>query len=155
MSGLATIGNGDVREKPVVGHTAGTFDMFHIGHLNLLRRARAHCDRLVVGVSTDELVMRTKNKRPVVPFEERIEIVASLRDVDDVVAQESMDKLIAWENIRFDRLFVGDDYRGSTMWDRFEREFPNRGVEIMYFPYTEQTSSTLLRERLLALPVTA
>ena len=126
--------------------------MFHIGHLNLLRRARSQCDRLVVGVSTDELVMRHKNKRPVVPFEERLEIIRAIRFVYDVVVQESMDKLIAWERVGFDRLFVGDDYVGSSMWERFEREFPKLGVEIVYFPYTSHTSSTLLRERLLDLP---
>jgi cytidyltransferase-like protein len=129
--------------------------MFHIGHLNLLRRARAQCDRLVVGVSTDELVMRHKNKRPVVPFEERLEIVRSIRFVDDVVVQETMDKLHAWELVGFDRLFVGNDYVGSAMWERFEREFPKLGVEIVYFPYTTHTSSTLLRERLLDLPAQA
>ena len=87
-----------------------------------------------------------------VPFEERLEIVRAIRFVDDVVVQESMDKLLAWELVRFDRLFVGDDYVGSAMWERFEREFPKLGVEIVYFPYTTHTSSTLLRERLLDLP---
>jgi glycerol-3-phosphate cytidylyltransferase len=140
--------------EPSVGYTAGTFDMFHIGHLNLLRRARSSCDRLIVGVSTDELVMQHKGKIPVLPFEERLEIVRAVRYVDEVVLQESMDKLLAWERVRFDRLFVGDDYRGSAMWARFESEFPRLGVEIMYFPYTAHTSSTLLRERLLDLPAT-
>jgi cytidyltransferase-like protein len=90
--------------EPIVGYTAGTFDMFHIGHLNFLRRARSSCDRLIVGVSTDELVMQHKGKIPVLPFEERLEIVRAVRYVDEVVLQESMDKLLAWERVRFDRL---------------------------------------------------
>ncbi len=149
---LVLVSQGSRSPRPIVGHTAGTFDMFHIGHLNLLERAASHCDRLVVGVSTDELAMQTKGKCPVVPFEERLKIVSAIRFVDDVVVQETMDKLTAWQLVRFDRLFVGDDYAGSAMWARFEREFPKLGVDIMYFPYTAHTSSTLFRERLLNLP---
>lgn len=139
----------------VSGYTAGTFDMFHIGHLKLLERARDHCDRLIVGVSTDELVAHIKGKWPVVPFEERVEIVRAIRFVDDVFTQNVIDKRVAWEQHRFDRLFVGDDHAGEAMWDRFERDFASLGVEVVYFPYTRHTSSTLLRERLLDLPVTA
>ena len=157
MSGLAEIEHLHKRKlrraRPeVVGFTAGTFDMFHIGHLNLLRRASEHCDQLIVGVSTDELVEQHKHKRPVVPFEERVEIIAAMRFVDAVTVQDTMDKLVTWERVGFDRLFVGDDYLGSDMWRRFETEFPKRGVDIMYFPYTGHTSSTLLREHLLGLP---
>ncbi len=132
----------------VVGYTSGVYDMFHIGHLNVLRRARTLCDRLVVGVTTDELSIARKAKRPVVPFEERCEVVASIRYVDDVVAQSTMNKLEAWEAVGFDRMFVGDDWRGSDAWTRYEAEFARVGVEIVYLPYTTQTSSTLLRRRI-------
>lgn len=142
-------------ERPVVGYAAGTFDMFHIGHLNVLKRASEGCDRLIVGISSDDLVHQYKGKWPVVPFEERVEIVAGMRYVDEVVVQDVLDKRVAWERHRFDRLFVGDDHLGEAMWERLQREFPKLGVEIVYLPYTKHTSSTLLRERLLSLPVTA
>lgn len=137
---------------PIVGYAAGTFDMFHIGHLNVLRRARMRCGRLVVGVSTDSLVMDYKGKHPVVPLEERLEIVSSIKYVDEVIEQHVIDKRVAWEAVQFDRLFVGDDHAGEPMWAVLEQEFPLLGVEIVYLPYTVQTSSTLLRERLLTLP---
>jgi glycerol-3-phosphate cytidylyltransferase len=141
--------------RPITGFTAGVYDMFHIGHLNVIRQAESCCDRLVVGVSTDELVMQTKGKFPVIPFDERVEIVAAIRGVDDVVAQTTLDKVVAWEQVRYDRLFVGDDHRGQPSWLRYEAELRPRGVEIVYFPYTRNTSSTILRERLLALPSSA
>jgi len=143
------------QQRAVVGYAAGVFDMFHIGHLNVLRRASEACDRLIIGVSSDELVHGIKHKWPVVPFHERVEIVQSIRYVDEVVVQDDIDKLVAWDRHRFDRLFVGDDHAGEAMWEHLQRKFPTLGVEIVYLPYTTHTSSTLLRERLLDLPVTA
>ena len=134
----------------VVGYTTGVFDLFHIGHLNLLRRAKENCDKLVVGVTSDELVSY-KHKKPVIPFEERIEIVRSIRFVDEAVAQQDMDKFGAWERIGFSKMFVGSDWEGHPKWIEFERQFSEVGVEIVYFPYTEGTSSTLINETLVKL----
>lgn len=131
---------------PVVGYTTGVYDLFHIGHVNVLRRASEHCDRLVVGVTTDELSLARKGKSPVIPYEERAAIIASLRFVDEVVPQTSMNKREAWEAIRFDRMFVGDDWKGTDSWNAIEREFATLGVEIVYLPYTQHTSSTMLRD---------
>ncbi|WP_346621717.1 adenylyltransferase/cytidyltransferase family protein [Blastococcus montanus] len=134
-----------------VGYTTGVYDMFHIGHLNILRRARMLCDHLVVGVTTDELSLAVKGKTPVIPFEERMEIVRAVQYVDEVVPQTTMDKLAAWEQLRFDAVFVGDDWKGTDKWNALERDFAQRGVRVHYFPYTTQTSSTLLRAALTRL----
>lgn len=132
----------------IVGYTTGVYDLFHIGHLNLLRNAKAMCDKLIVGVTTDELVSY-KFKRSVIPFNERLEIVRSIRYVDAVIPQESMDKMEMWDKIRFDIMFVGDDWYKSEKWEQLEAEFRNVGVKIIYFPYTKGTSSTLINETLL------
>ena len=130
-----------------IGYTTGVFDLFHVGHLNLLRKAREQCDYLIVGVSTDELVSY-KNKRAVIPFEERCQIVAAIKYVDKVVAQENMDKMAAWERLHFDVMFVGDDWKGTEKWNNYEKQFAEVGVEIVYFPYTKGTSSTLINQTL-------
>lgn len=130
----------------VIGYTTGVFDLFHIGHLNLLRNAKGMCDKLIVGVSTDELVEQYKNKSTVIPFHERIEIVRSLKFVDSVIPQESRNKLEAWGKIKFDVMFVGDDWFKSNKWKELDEEFQDRGVRIVYFPYTKGTSSTLINE---------
>ncbi len=129
-----------------IGYTTGVFDLFHIGHLNLLRRAKLECDYLIVGVTTDELVYKRKNKTPIIPFQERLEIVENIKFVDEVLPQTSMNKMEAWENIKFDKMFVGDDWKGTPEWIRIESDFKEVGVEIVYFPYTRHTSSTLLRK---------
>lgn len=131
-----------------VGYTTGVFDMFHIGHLNILRRAKEQCEYLIVGVSTDELVKEYKNKTPIIPFEERAEIVQSIDCVDEVVAQENRDKFWAWKKIGFDVMFVGDDWKGKPLFVEVEEEFKKVGVDVVYFPYTKDTSSTILREKL-------
>lgn len=130
----------------IVGYTTGVFDMFHIGHLNILRRAKEQCDYLIVGVSTDELVQKDKNKTPIIPFENRCAIVNAIRYVDQVVAQVDKNKFGAWEKLHFNRMFVGSDWQGTPQWDSYERQFSQVGVEIVYFPHTEGISSTLLRE---------
>lgn len=129
------------------GYTAGVFDLFHIGHVNLLKRAKANCDHLIVGVSVDELVLY-KGKRPVIPFHERIEVVASCRYVDEVVPQTSIDKLMAFQSLRFDKLFVGDDWKGSPEWQEYERRLEIEKVAVVFFPYTSGTSSTLINSTL-------
>ncbi|WP_019594007.1 adenylyltransferase/cytidyltransferase family protein [Thioalkalivibrio sp. ALM2T] len=129
-----------------IGYTTGVYDMFHVGHLNLLKRAKLECDYLIVGVTTDELCEARKGKTPIIPFAERMEIVEHIEFVDEVVPQVNMDKIEAWNNLKFDKMFVGDDWRGSEQWARLENEFSDRGVEIIYFPYTRHTSSSKLRE---------
>ncbi len=136
--------------KMIIGYTTGVFDLFHIGHLNLLRRAKAQCDYLIVGVTVDELVLY-KNKHAVIPFEERIEIVRSIKYVDEAVPQVNMNKMEAWEKYHFNRMFVGDDWKGTEKWNRIEDEMRSVGVELVYFPYTKGTSSTLINQVLLKL----
>lgn len=131
----------------VIGYTTGVFDLFHVGHINLLRNAKSMCDRLIVSVTVDELVAY-KNKKSVIPFEERIEIVRSCRYVDLAVPQMTMDKLDALDRYKFDVMFVGDDWYKTDKWKEFDKEFLARGVRIVYFPYTKSTSSTLINETL-------
>ena len=134
----------------VIGYTTGVFDLFHVGHLNILKRAKEQCDYLVVGVTVDELVAY-KGKKAFIPFEERMAIVEAIKYVDKVVPQTSMDKMAAWENLHFHKMFVGDDWKGTEVWNRWEEEFAKVGVEIVYFPYTAKTSSTELRNALKSL----
>lgn len=129
-----------------IGYTTGVFDLFHIGHLNVLKRAKLECDYLIVGVTSDELSFSAKNKMPVIPFQERMEIVEAIKFVDEVVPQMNYDKMEAWNNLKFDRMFVGDDWKGTDKWNQIEQDFAQYGVEILYFPYTSHTSSTKLRE---------
>ena len=139
-----------VKKPPrlIIGYTTGVYDLFHIGHLNLLRSARSMCDKLIVGVSTDELVSY-KNKRAVIPFAERIQIVQSIRYVDMAVPQENMDKMEAWKRYKFNLMFVGDDWFRTEKWEQYERQLGEVGVRIIFFPYTKGTSSTLLNELLI------
>jgi glycerol-3-phosphate cytidylyltransferase len=129
----------------VVGYVPGAYDMFHIGHLNILRRAKEHCDYLIAGVVTDEVMLSAKGKPPVVPHEERMEIVAAISCVDEVVTDVSSDKLVMWKLLGFDVLFKGDDWKGTPKGDRLEASMAEVGVQVVYFPYTAHTSSTLLR----------
>lgn len=130
----------------VIGYTTGVYDMFHIGHLNILRRAKEQCDYLVVGVSTDELVQKVKNKTPIIPFVDRCEIVGAIKYVDKVVPQFDKNKMAAWEKYHFNKMFVGSDWKGTEAWNRFEEEFKPLGVEIVYLDHTDGISSTILRE---------
>jgi len=129
-----------------IGYATGVFDMFHVGHLNLLRRARLECDYLIVGVTTDELVERLKGHRPIIPFDERVEIVNNIKYVDEAIPETTLDKMDAWNNLKFDVTFKGDDWKGSDKWIKLETEFTERGVRVIYFPYTTHTSSTRLRK---------
>lgn len=133
-----------------VGYTCGVYDLFHIGHLNLLKNAKGLCDKLIVGVTTDELVAY-KHKKAVVPFNERIEIVRNIKCVDAAIPQEDIDKFKMWEKIHFDILFVGDDWYNHPRWQEMETKFRSVGVRIVYFPYTKGTSSTILNETLTKL----
>jgi glycerol-3-phosphate cytidylyltransferase len=131
-----------------VGYAAGAFDLFHVGHLNILRQAREHCDYLIAGVVSDEMLIINKGRPPLVPLAERLEIVRHIRFVDEAVAETLPDKLDTWRMIGFDVFFKGDDWRGTTLGTRLEHEFADVGVEVVYFPYTVHTSSTALRRAL-------
>ena len=122
--------------------------MFHIGHLNILKRAKEEYEHLIVGVSTDELAKSYKNKTPIIPYEERAEIVKAIKYVDEVVPQISRDKMEAYERIRFNAMFVGDDWEEKTFWVEVEKKLKEKGVDVVYFPYTKHISSTILREKL-------
>lgn len=132
----------------IIGYTTGVFDMFHIGHLNLLRNAKQRCDYLIVGVSTDEVVETYKKRRPIVPFEERFAIVSAIKFVDEVVPQTSMNKMEAYQRLKFDVLFHGSDWKGSDMYNAIVDEFSAIGVDVVFLPHTDGTSSTMLREKL-------
>ena len=132
----------------IVGYTQGTFDMFHIGHLNLIRNAKRHCDYLIVGVNKDELVESYKNKRPIIPLEERVEIVRAIRYVDEVIATDTLDKTKIWEKVHFDEIYIGDDWKGNERWEKTGKEMEQLGAKLVFLPYTKDTSSTMLREKL-------
>jgi glycerol-3-phosphate cytidylyltransferase len=127
----------------IIGYTAGVYDLFHIGHLNLLKNAKGLCDKLVVGVTVDELV-EYKGKKPIIPFEERIEIVRSIKYVDTTIPQYDMDKLTMCKKLGASVMFVGDDWYDTEKWKVYEKEFAQEGIKIIYFPYTKGTSSSLL-----------
>lgn len=131
-----------------VGYTTGVFDMFHIGHLNIIKRAKEMCDYLIVGVSTDEVVKEYKNKTPIIPFNERAEIVGAIKYVDKVVPQTSMDKFEAWNKYHFDAVFHGDDWKGSKMYDEITEKLKSVGCDMVFLPHTDGISSTTLSEKL-------
>ena len=131
----------------LIGYTTGVFDLFHIGHLNILKNAKGMCNKLIVGVTIDELV-KYKNKKAVIPYNERKEIVSAIKYVDSVVPQENMDKFETWKKLKFDILFVGDDWYKDSNWQILEDKFKSVGVKVIYFPYTKGISSTLLNKTL-------
>lgn len=133
---------------PVRGYVPGVFDMFHVGHLNIVRAARDHCDHLIVGVVADEVVERVKGRPPVVPLEERMEIVGALRDVNEVIVDRHADKFDAWCEVGYDVIFKGDDWRGTPKAAKLARDLEGVGARIHFFPYTRHTSSTMLRRAL-------
>lgn len=129
-----------------VGYTTGVYDLFHIGHLNIIKRAKELCDYLIVGVSTDEVVENYKHKSPIIPFEERIAIIEAIKYVDKVVPQVSMDKYEAWKQYKFDAIFHGDDWKGSAMYNDIEEKLKNVGCDLVFLPHTDGTSSTMITE---------
>jgi glycerol-3-phosphate cytidylyltransferase len=134
-------------KKTITGYTSGVYDLFHVGHLNLIKNAKGLCDKLIVGVTSDELVSY-KNKKSVIGHAERMEIVRSIKYVDAVVPQNDMDKFKMWERLKFDVMFVGDDWFESDKWKDLDEIFKSVGVKIIYFPYTKGTSSTLINNTL-------
>lgn len=132
----------------IIGYTTGVFDMFHIGHLNILRRAKERCDYLIVGVSTDECVESYKHRTPMIPYEQRAAIVAAIKYVDEVVPQTTMDKLEFLKNRHFDVMFHGDEWKGTELYNQYEIDFAKYGARIEYLSHTEGICSTMLREKL-------
>ena len=134
-------------KKYKLGYTQGTYDMFHIGHLNLLRNAKAHCEKLIVGINSDALVMQYKNKKPVIDENDRAAIVRELRCVDDVIVCETLKKTEIWKKAHFDAIFIGDDWKGNDRWIQTEKDLAPLGVDVVYLKHTDGISSTLLRTK--------
>lgn len=134
-------------KKYKIGYTTGVFDLFHIGHLNILRRAKEMCDYLIVGVSTDRLAWEYKNKKPIIPYSERVAIVEAIRYVDKVVSQTTMDKMIAWKELKFDVMFHGDDWKGTPLYQKYKEQFELVGIDLVFIPHTVGTSSTDLAKK--------
>lgn len=132
----------------VIGYTTGVYDLFHVGHLRVLKKAKENCDYLIVGVTSDDLCESRKNVRPTINLEDRMEIVGGTKYVDQVVVQDSMDKMAAWDKYKFHKMFVGDDWKGTDAWNKIEADFAAVGCEIVYFSYTKHVSSTKLRQGL-------
>lgn len=130
----------------IIGYTTGVFDLFHVGHLNILKKSKLLCEYLIVGVSTDELVYEYKGKYPVIPFNDRLEIVKSIKYVDKVLPQIDRNKINAFKEIKFNKMFVGSDWKGNELFINTEEELKKYGVEIIYFDYTKKISSTIIRE---------
>lgn len=135
-------------KKYKIGYTTGVYDLFHIGHLNILKRAKEQCDYLVVGVSTDKLVSLYKNKKPIIPFADRCTIVEAIKYVDKVIPQTDRDKAKALDLVKYDALFVGDDWKGSTIFNKLEKDLNTQGVDVVYLNHTDGISSTILAEKI-------
>lgn len=137
-----------MEKKYKIGYTTGVYDMFHVGHLNILRRAKEQCDYLIVGVTTDELCFRRKKHYPIIPENDRMAIVSSIRYVDEVVKQEDMDKVAAATKYGTDVIFVGSDWKGTDAWINYEKELEKVGCSVVYLDHTDGISSTILREKI-------
>lgn len=135
------------KKKYKIGYTTGVFDMFHIGHLNILKRAKEQCEYLIVGVSTDEVVQTYKHKTPIICFDQRVAIVEAIKYVDKVVPQTTMDKMEAWKTLKFDVMFHGSDWKNSALYDEYIRNFKEVGVDVVFLPHTEGISSSLIRDK--------
>lgn len=131
-------------KKYRIGYTQGVYDMFHIGHLNLLLNAKEHCDYLIVGVNSDDLVREYKKKTPVINERDRYRIIENLKVVDEVVIASTLDKMAMWEELQFDAVFIGDDWKGHPRWENTKEELSKVGVDVVFLPHTENISSTLL-----------
>jgi glycerol-3-phosphate cytidylyltransferase len=135
-----------MKKRSIIGYTSGVFDLFHVGHVRILKKAKSLCDRLIVAVSTDNLVKKYKNKYPIISQKERIEIVKNNKYVDYVITQNSLNKFLSWKKLKYDVMFVGDDWYATKKWKDMDREFKKLGVKIIYLPYTKGTSSTKINK---------
>ena len=138
-----------MRESKIIGYTDGVFDMFHVGHLNILREAKKHCDFLIVGVHSDKIVEDYKHKTTIVHDEDRKAIVEAIKYVDQAFITQTRDKIELWRKYHFDIVFIGDDWKGTDRWNKIEFELNKYGVKVVYVPYTKGISSTMLREKIL------
>lgn len=136
------------KKKEIIGYTCGVYDLFHIGHVIMLENAKAMCDKLIVAVTEDEIMQKYKGKKAVIPFHERIEVVRACKYVDLAIPQRDHDKYEAWKKLKYDVLFVGDDWYNTEKWQEYEKKLKKEGVKVVYFPYTKGTSSTLINETL-------
>lgn len=136
-------------KKYHIGYAQGAFDMFHVGHLNLIKNAKDRCDYLIVGINTDQLISSYKNKEAIIPLEERLQIVEAIKHVDQVIQADTLDKVEIWEQHHFDAVFIGSDWKGNQRWKDTEVELSEYGVDVVYLPYTKGTTSSLLREKLI------
>jgi len=132
----------------IVGYTSGVFDLFHVGHLNILKRAKSLCDRLIVGVTVDSLV-EYKNQNAIIPFEERIEIVRGIKWVDLTIPQDNLDKFVMWKKLKFDVMFIGDDWFSTERFQKYEKDLAEVGVKIIYLPYTQRISTSQIKKRIV------
>ena len=132
----------------IIGYTQGTYDMFHIGHLNLIKNAKKHCDYLIVGVNSDALVEMYKNKKTIIPIEERVAIIEELKSVDKVIICDTLNKTSIAKEMNINKIFIGDDWKGNPRWEKTKQEMAEIGVEVVFLPHTDGTSSTMLREKL-------
>lgn len=144
-----------MKKNFTIGYTTGVFDLFHIGHLNILKNAKSLCEYLIVGVTTDEVTYSLKNQLPIIPFEERIQIIESIKYVDLAVPKTTTNNEDAFLNLKFDVMIKGDDWKGTKKGEELENEMAKRGLSVKYFPYTEETSSTILREAISKLIISA
>lgn len=135
-----------MKKRSIIGYTSGVFDLFHVGHVRILKKSKSLCDRLIVAVSTDNLVKKYKNKYPIIPQKERIEVVKNNKYVDYVITQNSLNKFLSWKKLKYDVMFVGDDWYATKKWKDIDREFKKLGVKIIYLPYTKGTSSTKINK---------
>ena len=131
-----------MKKKIIIGYTSGVFDLFHVGHVKVLKKAKSLCDKLIVGVSTDRVVKKYKNKYPIIKYKERVEIIKSIKYVDYVVPQNSLNKFDNWKKLKYDLMFVGDDWFATKKWRLLDKQFKSLGIKIVYLPYTKGTSST-------------
>ena len=135
-----------MKKKLIIGYTTGVFDLFHVGHVRILKKAKSLCDKLIVGVSTNGLVKKYKNKKPIIPYNERVEIIKNIKFVDLVISQNSLNKIQSYKKLKYDVIFVGDDWYASKKWKLFDNQFKKLGVKIVYLPYTKKTSSTKINK---------
>ncbi len=137
----------ETKKRFKVGYTTGTFDLFHVGHLNILEKAKENCEYLIVGVSTDELVKEYKGESPVISFEDRIRIIRALKCVDKAIPQQTMNKLDVLEDIQYDVLFHGDDWKNTEMYNEIEEKLAEKNISCVYFPYTKSISTQSIKEK--------
>lgn len=137
-----------MKKKYRIGYTSGVFDLFHVGHLNILQQAKSMCETLVAGVTTDELCFSRKGKYPMIPLKDRMKIVEAIRYVDKVVAQEDMDKFEMVKKLGAEVVFVGSDWKGTDSWNRYEQELATINCKVVYIDYTEGVSSSILQNKM-------